>query len=481
MKKLILLLAISSLVALQAQAPPRQAHLSSATTEHAQKILAGIPMEPVRFQPPTIKEIKLKSGATLLVTDENSLPFLTLELHFPGGTKLESIEHAGLWDAATSLLAVDGAGNLTGDQIAEEFSRMGARFSIRNDYESWVVTLTVLKWHFPRAFQLLSDVLLRPQLSQDRLNVILDGMETDIAQRNNRPESTAGRRLQELLYPGSRRGKSLEKSDLQKITTAGIKSEIARRLYAGNMIVAAGGDLRGINLESSLDGLLSQFPATAIPKETERLNPRKYTDKILLVEMDVAQAAVTIGTILPAHRSPDFYALQIGNHVLGGNSFNSRLMKEVRAKRGLAYYAMSYTSFFEDDGRFISAAGTRVEQADETLKLMLSIIHGMNKPAGEQESGLAKDSILNSLVFLYDDPESYLRSQVRFRLHGLPVNYIQEYQKHIQSESTTAVAKAFAKYVKSDVNIVVAGPKSLKAQLEKIRPVIVVGPESRIP
>ncbi|MBL8021096.1 MAG: insulinase family protein [Leptospirales bacterium] len=479
MKRIILLFAIFSIVALGAQSPPRQ--VNSAAAEHAQKILAGIPMEPVRFQPPAIKEIRLKSGATLLVTDENSLPFLTLELHFPGGTKLESVDNAGLWDAGTSLLGVDGAGNLSGDQIAEEFSRMGARFSIHNDYESWVVTLTVLKWHFPRAFQLLSDVLLKPQLSQDRLNVILDGMETDISQRNNRPESTAGRRMQELLYPGSRRGKSLEKSDLEKITTAKIKSEIARRLYAGNLIVAAGGDLRGVNIESSLDGLLAQFPATTAPKEIERVTTRKYTDKILLVEMDVAQAAVTIGTTLPAHKSPDFYALQIGNHVLGGNSFNSRLMKEVRAKRGLAYYAMSYTSFFENDGRFVAAAGTRVEQADETLRLMLSIIQGMNKPASEQESSLAKNSILNSLVFLYDDPESYLRSQVRFRLHGLPANYIQEYQQHIQKENTAAVARAFAKHVKPDVNIVVAGPKSLKAQLEKIRPVIVVGPESRIP
>lgn len=449
--------------------------------EHAQQVLRGLQFEPVRFNPPPVKEDRLASGAVLFTVEDNSLPFLTVELHFPGGSSVEPLENAGLWDAGVSLISIDGAGSKSGEQIAEEISRLGARFSIRNDYESWVVTLTALKWNFPKAFEILEQRLLSPALSGDKLEVVLDGMETDISQRNNRPEGVAGRKLAEAMYRGERRGKSLTREDLKRITPEKIRAELARRLYAGSVIAACGGDCSSSGVRQKLDGLLAKFPAKEAPRAAQSRRRPLSRDRILLVKMDVPQAAVVLGEDLPAHDSPDFYALQLGNHILGGNSFNSRLMREIRTTRGLAYYSMSYNSFFARDGRFTAAAGTRTEAAHETVELMMSLVRGMQAPAGSEEIELARDSILNSLVFMYDDPESYLQAHIRFRLHGLPSGYLEAYPGRIRALSAAEIADAFRRRLGGRPWIVVAGPESLKSELEKIRPVVVIEPEGEIP
>lgn len=465
---------VLAILAAGLQAAPSQ-------NEHAAKVLAGLKFEPVQFNPPPVKEQKLAAGGVLLTVEDKSLPFLTVELHFPGGVSLEPLDAAGNWEAGVSLLAIDGAGGRTGEQLAEDLSRLGARFSIRNEYESWVVTLTALRWNFPQAFAILEKVLLSPALSPEKLAVVIDGMETDIEQRNNRPENVAGRKLAESIYRGERRGKSLVREDLKKITPASIRAELDRRLYAGNVIAACGGDCASAGIQAKLDALLSRFPAKQAPVAPKSAPNPAPRNRILLVKMDVPQASVSLGHELPAHESPDFYALQLGNHILGGNSFNSRLMREIRTVRGLAYYSMSYNSFFAKDGRFTAAAGTRTEAAHETVELMMQMIKGMQKPAAAEELNLARDSILNSLVFMYDDPESYLQNQVRFRLHNLPADYLQRYTGRIGALTAEDIAAAFQRNLNGIPWIVVAGPESLKAELEKIRPVVVIDPEGPVP
>lgn len=456
-------------------------HAAPSQSDHASRVLSGMTFPPVHFNPPPVQEEKLASGAVLLTVEDSSLPFLTVEIHFPGGTSLETTDQAGTWEAAVSLLSIDGAAGRSGEQLAEDLSRLGARFSIHNEYESWVVRLTALRWNFPAAFSILEKVLLEPALSQEKLAVVLDGMETDISQRNNKPESVAARKLAETIYRGERRGKSLQREDLKRITSETIRKELSRRLYAGNAITTCGGDCASSDVRAKLDALLARFPAREAPAAPESVRSPAPRGRILLVKMDVPQAAVVLGHELPRHDSPDFYALQLGNHILGGNSFNSRLMKEIRTVRGLAYYSMSYNSFYAKDGRFVAAAGTRTEAAHETVELMMQLIKGMQKPAGSEELTLARDSILNSLVFMYDDPESFLQNQVRFRLHNLPQDYLGRYPGRIRALTADQIADAFKRNLNASPWIVVAGPESLKPALEKILPVVVIDPEGTIP
>ena len=455
-------------------------------TRQEENILSGIQIPELEIRQPPMEEKRLPSGALLLSAQDDSLPFLTLELSFVGGENTESPENAGTLRALANLLEIGGAGELDGDQVAEALARLGAKLSISSDYEYWSVTLTFLRQDFWAATSLLSDILLKPRLPDDRLDVVKNSLLTGIRQRNDRPDRAGRRKMGEILYPGLRRGTSLQESDVTKLTVENLRTDLERRLRAENLMVAVSGDIAGLDIEGFLGNLTVGFPENTasetedIRYETLASAPQKFAGKIVLVKFPQAvQASIAMALHLPAHNHPDFYALQVGNYILGGGSFNSRMMSEIRAKRGLAYSAYSYNTFRSVFGRFNAGSGTRLAHAPETVRLMLDMVGQMRKEeVSEKELGLAREAILNSLVFSYEDPAAFLNSEIRFRRHRMPENYLNIFPEKIRAITREEIRNAFRKYVDPQkLVIVVSGPESLVPELEKIRPVTVIDPE----
>src|SRR5690606_11118517 len=218
----------------------------------------------------------------------------------------------------------------------------------------------VLRPDLPQALKLLEDLLLKPKLGAAELEVIKARMRSSLERRNDRPSPIAQRKLLELLYPGSRRGHALQKADVERISRDAIRQELDRRLRAANITVALSGDFQAARKPTlrRLESILKRMPNPEKSPEREVIERRgPFEDhaaagRILLVKYPAVQAVVVVGGYLPAHNDESFYSLQVMNHILGGGSFNSRLMREIRVKRGLAYYAYSGTSFFSRDGRF---------------------------------------------------------------------------------------------------------------------------------
>jgi predicted Zn-dependent peptidase len=306
-------------------------------------------------------------------------------------------------------------------------------------------------------------------------------MRTSIQRRNDRPEQIAQRKLREVFFLPDRRGHSLQLADIDALDVERVRKAHHRLFARRNLHIALNGAYSQ-NTVDDISRLVRSMPAVIEPysvydRETSAKGIQKLRGKILLVKKDVSQAVVAIGTYLPAHNDRDFYSLQAGNYILGGGSFVSRLMQEVRAKRGLSYYSYSRNDFDARYGRFIAASGTRADRTAETLSVMLDVIGGMNR-ISEDELRLATDSIINSLVFEYDNPERLLAQQIRFRMHRLPEDYLSSFQDRMIRVTIDDVKRVFQKYVDpSQMWIVIVGPESLKNDLEKIRPVITIDPE----
>lgn len=451
-------------------------------------LLADIKIPKLEIKEPSMAEDLLPSGAFYLAAEDSSLPFLTLTIYFDGGLSAEPVSQAGNLDALSSLMQLGGAGDLTGEQFAEELSRMGARINVNTDYEYWSVSMTCLKNDFDRTFQLMSEMLLKPKLPADRLTVIKNTMLTRIKQRNDDPAGVAQRKIIEIMYPGSRLGYTFQTEDVNKLDVESLRSDLQRRLSPKNAIIAVSGDLNEVPVKKHLNELFQSFPEHSdesltieSPLEIQKENQETLKDlsgKIVLVKVPARQAVIVVSGNLPGHNHPDFFALQMSNYILGGGSFNSRLMREIRAKRGLAYYSYSGNTFYRDFGRFYSTSGTRVEQAHETLNLMLELIDSMHKKVSQEEVQLARDSILNSLVFQYENPDKFIESEARFRRHNMPGNYMTLFAKKIREVKFKDVKEVSQQYLQDDqFLILVAGPEELKDSLSDIRPVEVIDPE----
>ena len=452
-------------------------------------ILKGIQIPPLKFNKPSIQESRLDRGVRMWKVEDSSLPMVSVEFFFDGGLNAESLESAGVLSAMLSLMENGGAGKLTSDETARKLALLGAKISFDVAYEHWSIRLTVLKSHFDESFKIFSDILLNPEMPEQRLKIIQSKMMSDVKRRNNRPPSVANRKMIELLYGGFRRGYSLQPSDIKKINTKQLKTELQRRLQKSKIIVTASGDIKGMYLDTYVKRLLAGFPKpqgdTELKKEKlsfKTLNKlsHKSKGKILLVEFPQAvQASILTAGYLPRHNHPDFYALQVGNYILGGGSFNSRLMKEIRVKRGLAYYAYSYNAFFGQEGRFAASTATRAPKTDQTLKLLLSTVQNLKRGVSTAELGLARSAILNSLIFEFENPAAYLKSEVRYFWHKMPRGYPSTLPASIRKVNSRQVTKVTRRYLNSDqLFIIVVGPAGLKKSLEKIRPVILINPET---
>ncbi len=451
-------------------------------------ILEDLELAPIQFAPPETESVPLHGGATLIRAGDPSLPFLTLTLYFTGGSNAESIENAGTLDAALNLLETGGAGDADGRSVAAELSRLGAKLQFSSGYEYWSVQLKVLKKDFDAAYKILEDSLLRPRLPEPELNVARQAFIAGIERRNDDPSGVARRKTQELLFHGLRRGYSLQKDDVARLSIEGIRNELDRRLRPGGLFITAAGDFSGLDLNNRLNELIKNFPNAAADVPVVREadggdaalldRAKALRGKILLVNVPAAQSVITIAGYLPAHDHPDFYALQTGNYVLGGGSFNSRLTREIRVRRGLAYYAYSYNDFDASSGAFFAGSGTRSFLAHQTLGLMLEVIDGMRSFESRRELDLSKDAILNSLAFQFDSPEEVAYSAVRNRLHDMPENYLATFPTKIRALGEKDVQRVAKRYLAPEnLYIVIAGPEQLKEKLETVRPVVVVGPE----
>lgn len=451
-------------------------------------ILEDLELTPIRFDPPEVRNTALHGGAVLISAGDGSLPFLTLTLYFSGGINAESVETAGTLDAALNLLETGGAGEADGATVAAELSRLGAKLEFSSGYEFWSVQLTVLKKDFDAAYTILSDSLLKPRLPEPELNVARQAFMAGIERRNDDPSGVARRKTQELLYHGLRRGYSLQKADVEKLSVQGIRKELDRRLRPGGLYVTAAGDFEGLDLNNRLNKLIQGFPNAAadLPVVREASGDdaamldraKALRGKILLVNTPAAQSVISIAGYLPAHDHPDFFALQTGNYVLGGGSFNSRLTREIRVRRGLAYYAYSYNDFDAATGAFYSGSGTRSFLAHQTLALMLETIDGMRAFENTRELDLSKDAILNSLAFQFDSPEEVAYSAVRNRLHRMPEDYLATFPGKIRGLKEDDLRRVAKRYLAPEnLYVVIAGPAELKDKLNEVRPVVVIGPE----
>jgi len=446
-------------------------------------ILDGIKIKPLTFTPPEVQPVTIDDAAQLYVLSDNSLPIVNLQLVFEGGSDAEKTDF-GVTSALAAHLKLGGAGDRSGEQIAEELASLGASLEIAAASNSFVITLSSLSGDFEKAFQILEDVLLRPKFDESVLPVIQTSMKTVIQRRNDKPESIAQRKVLEVSYLPGRRGYSLTLNDIDNLNVGKIKNAYQSLFANRSLYIALSGQIPE-NTENQIRHLVKAMPKVSAPYRNydQQQNQTGITDlqnKILLVNKNVSQAVVTLTTSLPAHNDADYYALQTENYILGGGSFVSRLMQEVRAKRGLAYYSYSRNTFESRFGRFTAASGTRADQAADTLTVMLEVINGMNSISND-ELQLAKDSIINSLVFEYDNPSRFLSQKIRQKIHQMPADFEQQFANNINRLTKEQVQKVATKYI--DTNkmwIIVVGPASLKSELEKIRPVVVVEPEEKL-
>lgn len=409
-----------------------------------------------------IQHWQTRNGARVYFVETRNLPMLDVSVDFPAGSAYDTREKSGVATLTQRLLKL-GAGGLAEDEISRRLADTGAQLGGRVDSDRAGVSLRTLTSadEMKQALEVFARILQRPEfpaavLEREKARII-----DSIKEADTKPESQLSRAFNALIYgshPYGLRGAG------EAATVAGVARDdvlaFYRRYYtADQAVVAIIGDLARPAAEALAEQLTAELPrATATPSIPPVSSLTGAETRV--IPHAASQSHLMMGMPGIKRDDPDYFPLFVGNYVLGGGGFASRITEEVRSKRGLAYSAYSYFSPMQERGPFIIGLQTRKDQAGEALAVVRATLAEFlaNGPTAD-ELHRAKQNLVGGFPLRIDSNRKILEYLAVIGFYHLPLTYIDEFVPNIEKITLTAIREAFARRVDPArmVTVVVGG------------------------
>lgn len=399
------------------------------------------------------------SGARVYFVENHDLPILDLEADFSAGGAFDPEGKAGL-AALTQGMLDAGAGDLDEEAIASRLVDTGARLGGSIDGDRASVTLRTLAYPKERdaALDLLRLVLTRPNFPESVVAREKARTAAAIQEADTRPDAIAAKRFAAAIYQGHPYGVSATVDSVTRIGREDLAAFHRDHYSAKRAAISIIGDVTRAEAERIAQRLTADLPA-GVP-EAPLPAVRLPASETVRVAHPAAQSHIHIG--LPAIRrgDADYFPLLVGNYSLGGGGFVSRLMKEVREKRGYAYSVYSYFAPRKLEGPFEIGLQTRRDQAGAALKVAGDVLAGFLKDGPTQsELAAAKKNLIDGFGLRIDSNAKLLGYLSTIGFFGLPLTYLDDFPARIAAVTAKDVREAFARHVTPEhmMTVIVAG------------------------
>jgi zinc protease len=421
---------------------------------------------------PDIVQWTAPTGAKVFFVASHELPIIDIQIDFAAGSAADPAGKSGLASFTHSLLDA-GAGDLDEQAIAERSADLGLILGGSLDDDRASVTLRTLSAARERdaAVTLTATVLARPTfldtvLERERARA-LAGLRESLT----KPAVLAARAFTAAVYAGHPYGGNVDAASLTAISRDDLIAFHARHYGARNASVSIVGDLDRATAEQIAIALTRNLPAggeaLALPKPAQPKSSETH------IANPSAQAHILIGQPGMSRDDPDYFPLLVGNHVLGGGGFTSRLMQEVREKRGLVYDIHSYFAPHRVAGPFQIGLQTKGSQSTQALKLVHDTLATfINQGPTEKELQAARDNLVNGFGLRLDSNAKILSYVALIGFYGLPADWLERYPREVAAVSREAVRSAFARRIHPDnlVTIIAGGDGDKTASGEAAKP-----------
>ena len=392
------------------------------------------------------------SGARVYLVESPSIPMLDVQIDVDGGSRREPAAQVGLASVTADLLTAGVAAQgdapaLDENQLAEAWADLGASFGASASGERFSLSLRSLTQPdlLQRAVALAARQLAAPAWpdavwQRDRARMVAAWQEAQ-----TQPATHAGRAFAQAVYGDHPYGREATPQTLAAIDTAAMQAFYRRHLVACRAQVV----LVGAIDRAGAERIVGQFMSAIAPHGCETLPavadvPGLTTAVEKRIPFDAAQAQVLVGQPGMARNDPDFFPLFVGNYILGGGGFVSRLTTEVREKRGLSYSVYSYFAPGLQAGAFQIGLTTRPDQAEQALAVAREVVQRFvaDGPT-EAELQAAKAFLVNGFALRIDSNRKLLDNVANIAWYGLPLDYLDGWTAQVQRVSTADIRRAF--------------------------------------
>ena len=418
-----------------------------------------------------IEQLDTYKGAKAYLVQTKALPMVDIEVSIDAGDRYDPASKSGLADMAAGLMnyGVKGEnGILTEAQIADEIADLGANIALSVGGERAILRIRSLsrKDLRDRAIKLASAMLSAPTYDPKIVEREKQRTITSLLEAETKPEFVLERRFKKLVYGNYPLADSPTVKSIGAVTVSDLM-QFHKQFYRGDrMIVSIVGDVDRAQAEEIVKALLKQIPASGQPiaklPELERSPVEPLAQREIQIPFDSQQAHIAMGMTAVARNNADYFPLLVGNYILGGGGFVSRLMSEVREKRGLAYSVFSYFAPGKENGIFQAGLQTKSDQAALALEVMSSTTaQFIADGPTPTELVAAKANLVNGYPLRIDNNRKLLDNVSSIAWNDLPLDTMDVWTKQVEAVTLDQVNTAFKKYLAMDrMKIVVLGAKN---------------------
>ena len=436
------------------------------------KNISGLKFPELAFKPPKTVRVALKNGMVLHMLEDHELPLVDISAMVRTGSAYVPEDKAGLAALAGHLWRSGGTKSVAPAELDERLEFIGAIMETSIGMDSGSIGLKILNKDMDEGLSLFADLIKNPAFDEKRFAVIKNQMVEALRRQNDEPDALVEREFTKAVFPKHPFGVVPTTKTVNGITVEECRNFYYEHIGPESFTIGIAGDFNPEEMVARFEKLFADFaPAKSkfypIPQVEDNIIPGVY-----LIDKKLAQTAIRMGHVGISRKDPNFETARVMNYVLGGGGFSSRLMKEVRTVKGLAYSVWSYFTGGESaSGSFSIGGETKATTTYEFISTSEGIVRQVvQNGVSPEELEQAKEAIINSFIFAFDKNSDVIARYLWIDYYDMPKDYLETYRDRIRAITMDRLKAVAAQYLHPDrMVIIVAGDKAvINSGLEKL-------------
>ena len=405
-----------------------------------------------------IQRIVTPTGIEAWLVQEPTVPLIAVDFAFRGGSSQDPDGKAGVASLTAGLLD-EGAGDLDSQAYHRRLEEKGIELSFTASRDNLSGSFKTLTANKAEAFDLLRLSLVAPRFDAADVDRGRDQTLALLRRQTTSPNEIASERWWAAAFPAHPYGRPVRGTleSVAAITGDDIKAYARRNLARDTLKIGIVGNIDAAEASAMIDRAFGGLPAKAELQPIPPATPQGL-GKHITVDLDVPQSILVVGGAGIARKDPDFMAAFIVNHILGGGSFSSRLYREVREERGLAYSVYSALVPLDHASLFMSSTATRADRTGQTLEVLVEQIARLAASGpSEDELAKAKSYLKGSYALRFDTSTKIAAQLVAIQLDELGIDYIDKRNGLVEAVTLADVRRVAKRLLEGNLLVTVVG------------------------
>ena len=408
----------------------------------------------LKYEPPDPKAFRTvyAGGLRAYVQEDRGLPLFNITAIINCGDLYVPKDKTGLGRLLGDQLIKGGTAAKEGQAIEDRVDFLGGSLNFMVGERTSTLTLSVLAKDMDEGLAVFFDVLRNPAFREEPLKLAKARFVEQLRQANDNPSSVLNREYEKLLYGDNAVTWQPSKATYESVCAADLKAFHKKYFVPKNVILAVSGDFAKAGLKAKIDKLAAGWTGGAVafpalPKAFPAPEPGVY-----FIQKAINQGYISLGHLGLEDTSPDYYAVQVMNFILGGGSFTSRITTKVRSDEGLSYNQGSrFTYRWGLPGTFAGYVQTKSSTVGYAISLIQAEFDRIRKtPVTDAEMETALNYYLESFADNFQSAQATMMSFANLEMTGKPMDYYKTYRAKIQAVTKARVQEIANKYIHPD-------------------------------